>query len=61
MLREIGQMERQLPYDFTHIWNLKDKTNEQTKGKQTHRYKLVEQVVARGEDGGGIDKIGEGD
>lgn len=23
--------ERQIPYDFTYIWNLKNKTNEQTK------------------------------
>ena len=23
--------ERQIPYDFTHMWNLKYKTNEQRK------------------------------
>lgn len=23
--------ERQIPYDFTYMWNLKNKTNEQTK------------------------------
>ena len=25
--------ERQIPYDFTYVWNLKHKTNEQTKLK----------------------------
>ena len=31
--------ERQIPYDFTYWWNLKNKTNKQnkTKWKQTHR------------------------
>ena len=28
--------ERQIPYDFTYMWNLKNKINEQTKQKQTH-------------------------
>ena len=28
--------ERQIPYDFTHMWNLKDKTNEQ-RGKKRER------------------------
>ena len=31
--------ERQIPYDFTHMWNLKNKMNEQTKQKQTHRHR----------------------
>ena len=31
--------ERQIPYDLAYMWNLKDKTNEQTKQKQTHRYR----------------------
>lgn len=35
-LSEISQdRERQIPYDFTYIWNLKNKT----KQKQTHRYR----------------------
>ena len=25
--------ERQIPYDFTYMWNLKNKINEQTKQK----------------------------
>ena len=25
--------ERQIPYDFTHLWNLRNKTNEQRGGK----------------------------
>ena len=31
--------ERQIPYDFTYMWNLKNKINEQTKMKPTHRYR----------------------
>ena len=27
--------ERQIPYDFTYMWNLKNKTNEQTKEKDS--------------------------
>ena len=26
-------------YDFTYMWNLKNKVNEQVKQKQTHRYR----------------------
>ena len=31
--------ERQIPYDFTYMWSLKNKKNEQTKWKQTHKYR----------------------
>ena len=31
--------ERQILYDFTHMWSIKKKVNEQTKQKQTHRYR----------------------
>ena len=31
--------ERQTPHDFIYMWNLKYKISEQTKQKQTHRYK----------------------
>ena len=31
--------ERQIPYDFTYMRNLKDKINEQAKQKQSHRYR----------------------
>ena len=27
MLSEIRQSERKIPYDFTHMWNLKNKLN----------------------------------
>ena len=45
MLSEISQTERQILYDFTCVWNLKNKINEQTKQKQTHRYR--EQINGR--------------
>ena len=28
-----------MPYDFTYMWNLKNKINEQADQKQTHRYR----------------------
>ena len=28
-----------MPYDFTFMWNLKNKINKQAKQKQTHRYR----------------------
>ena len=31
--------EKQIPYNFTYKWNLKNNINEQTKQKQTHRYR----------------------
>ena len=44
------------------MWNLKNKTNEQT---QSNRNRVIDtenkQVVARGERGGGRKEIGEGD
>ena len=38
MLNKSGK-ERQVPHDFTYMWNLKNKINEQAKQKQTHRYR----------------------
>ena len=38
MLSEMSQ--RQIPYNFTFMWNLKCEINEQTKQKQTHGYRL---------------------
>ena len=29
--------ERQIPYDFTYMWNLMNKVNLQAKQRQTHR------------------------
>ena len=31
--------ERQILYNIIYMWNLKSKTNEQTKQKQSHRYR----------------------
>ena len=31
--------ERQIPYDFTHMWNLMKKLNKQGKWGQTHRWR----------------------
>ena len=44
MLSEISQ--RQMPYDFTYMWNLETKQNEQRKKthKQKHRLKHKEQT-----------------
>ena len=50
MLIEIGQTERQIPYDSTYMWNLKNKINEQN--KQTHKYR---------EQTGGSQKGGRGE
>ena len=33
LLSEVSQTEKQAMYDFTYMWNLKSKTNEQTKQK----------------------------
>ena len=39
MLMNKSVRERQIPYDFTYMWNLENKINEQTKLKETHRYR----------------------
>ena len=37
MLSQISQIEnREIQYDFTYMWNLKNKTNKQNK---THRFR----------------------
>ena len=35
----MSDRERQMPYDFTYMWNLENKINEQTKQQQTHKYR----------------------
>ena len=32
----LSEIKVGIPYDFTYMWNLKNKINEQTKLKQTH-------------------------
>ena len=45
--------ERQIPYDFTYMWNLENKTNEQTKRNPDHILLNMEKkvMVARGKQG----------
>ena len=44
---------RQIPYNVTYIWNLKNKINEQTKQEQTHRYRKHFGDCPMGRDSGG--------
>ena len=47
--------ERQIPYDFTHTWNLRNKTNmigeKGVRGKPKNRFLTtdIKQMVTRGE------------
>ena len=40
--------ERQIPYDFTYMWNLKNNINEKTRKRQTHRYREQTDGCERG-------------
>ena len=40
--------ERQMPYDFTYMWSLKNKIKEKTKLKQNHRYREQNDSSQRG-------------
>ena len=55
--------ERQIPYNFTHMWNLRNKTNKEKKGqtkKQILKYReQISGYQRRGKQGKG--EIGEGD
>ena len=46
-----SERERQIPYDFTYIWNLTHSTNEPFHRKENHRH--VEQTCGCQEGGGG--------
>ena len=46
--------ERQILYDVTYMWNLKNNTNEYTKQKQTHRLRKQTYGYQRGKVGRGI-------
>ena len=53
--------ERQIPYDFTFIWNVakkKIKVSEQTKQKQTHKFREQSSPYQRGR-GSREGKVGE--
>ena len=39
VLNKISQIEKQMPGDFTYMWNLKIKINEQAEQKHTNRLK----------------------
>ena len=56
-------------YDIIHVWNLRNKTNEQRgmkereRGKPRHRCLTIENklMVTKGEVSGGMNEIGDGD
>ena len=51
MLSEMSQ--KKTPHDFTYMWNLKNKTNEETEQKQIHRYlEQTAESCQRGEGSG---------
>ena len=37
MLNEISKSEKQIPSDFTHMWNLRNKAKEQRGKKETNQ------------------------
>ena len=52
-----SEREKQIPYDTTYMWNLKDDTNELVyKTESTHRHTQNRFVVSKGRGwGGGVD------
>ena len=54
---------RQMPYDFTHMWNLRNKMNKGKWDKPENRLLNIENklLVIRGEVGEGMSEIGEED
>ena len=50
MLSDISQIESQIPYDFTYLWNLKkqNKWTNITKQEQSHRYREQTDDCQRG-------------
>ena len=48
MLSEVIQTEKDKLYDFTYMWNLKNKATEQTEQKQSHRYREQRGSYQRG-------------
>ena len=63
-LSEISQSKKDKYRNFTQMWNLRNKTNEQRKkSKPKNRLLTIENklMVTRREVGGGMDETGEGD
>ena len=61
MLSEISQIERQILYVFTYMWNLKSKTNEKQQNRNRHTDTKNKLVFTRGARDKGRGKLGEGD
>ena len=55
--------ERQIPYDFAHMWDLRNQTNKEKKRQTKNRLLTIENqlMFARGEVSGGMDEIVERD
>ena len=56
--------ERQIPYDFIHMWNLRNKTNEQRKKRQTKKQTFNTEnklIFTRGKVGEGMGEIDDED
>ena len=59
-LNKISVRERQIPYDSTHMWNLRNKTNEQRKRdqrNQTLKYKRTHWWLPERRQVGGMGEI----
>ena len=54
-LSEMSVREKQLPYDLNHMWNLRNKTNEQRQ-RQTKK-----QILNYGEKTDGYQRVGGGE
>ena len=46
-------------YDFTHMWTLMNKLNQQAKQRQTHRWRVGTHLVGGKWEGGGIEQKGK--
>ena len=56
-----SERERQIPYDFTHMWNLNNnKTNKQKNKTKTNLDTENGLEVTRREEAGGVSEMGEG-
>ena len=55
--------ERQIPYDFMHMWNLRNKWAKEKKERQIKKQTIIENKlkVTRGEVGRVMGETGDGD